>query len=309
MTVAETARVALMQINDERPGMREASGQPHYLSGSKCQPKVFNPFLVSRGAASPVPGVTVVQVAFDAPWGWLASGWRDLWAAPHVSLAYGAAFAVLSIGLTLGLMVSGLESLILALGAGFLLIGPIAAVGLYETSRRLEIGQRPGLGDILKVATQAPGQLGFFGAILAFLYVVWAQIAFLLFMLFIGSNPLPPANEFLPTLLFTPRGLGLLVSGTIVGGAIALLVFAISAISVPLLMTRRLDAVTAIRASLAAAIANPKPMALWAALIAGFMALGIATLFVGLAFAFPLIGHATWHAFRDLVREQPTANL
>ena len=269
----------------------------------------FNPLLVSRGAALPVPGVTVAQVAFDAPWGWLASGWRDLWAAPRISLAYGATFAVLSITLTLGLMVSGLVSLILALGAGFLLIGPIAAVGLYETSRRLEIGQRPGLRDIFTAAVQAPGQLGFFGAILAFAYFAWVQVAFLLFMLFLGSNPLPPASEFVPTLLFTPRGLGLLVTGTITGGAIALLVFAISAISVPLLMTRRLDAVTAARASLAAVIVNPKPMALWAALIVGFMTLGIATLFVGLVFAFPLIGHATWHAFRDLVREQPTANL
>ena len=98
-----------------------------------------------RGPASAsVADVRIEEIAFDAPWGWLASGWRDLWAAPHVSLAYGAAFAVLSIGLTLGLMVSGLTSLVLALGAGFLLIGPIAAVGLYETSRRLEIGQRPG---------------------------------------------------------------------------------------------------------------------------------------------------------------------
>jgi uncharacterized membrane protein len=89
-----------------------------------------------------------------------------------------------------------------------------------------------------------------------------------------------------------------------VGGALAFLVFAIPAASVPLLMTRPLGAVSAIAVSLAAVIANPKPMALWAALIASFMALGIATLFVGLVIAFPLIGHATWHAFRDLVRER-----
>ncbi len=258
---------------------------------------------------SPIAGVTVEQVAFDAPWNWLARGWRDLCAAPRVSLAYGAVFAGLSIGLTLGLMASGLESLVLALGGGFLLIGPIAAVGLYETSRCLESGQSVGLRDALRAGGQAPGQLGFFGAILAFVYVVWVQVAFLLLMLFQGSRPLPPASEFLPTLLFTAHGLGLLVTGTIVGGVLAFLVFAISAISVPLLMTRRMDAVTAIAASLAAVISNPKPMALWAALIAGSMALGIATLFVGLVVAFPLIGHATWHAFRDLVREQPHSYL
>jgi uncharacterized membrane protein len=256
-------------------------------------------------ALSPVAGVSVERVAFDAPWNWLAGGWRDLWAAPHVSLAHGVVFAVLSMGLTLGLTASGLESLVLALGGGFLLIGPVAAVGLYETSRRLENGRSVGLRDGLKAGIQAPGQLSFFGAILAFVYFVWVQIAFLLLMLFLGSKPLPPASEFLPTLLFTPHGLGLLVTGTVVGGVLAFLVFAISAVSVPLLMTRRMDAVTAIAASLSAVTSNPKPMALWAALIAGFMALGIATLFVGLVVAFPLIGHATWHAFRDLVREQP----
>jgi uncharacterized membrane protein len=260
--------------------------------------------LVGDGVVlSPIAGVTVEQVAFDAPWNWLALGWRDLWAAPRVSLAYGAAFATLSLGLTLGLMASGLESLVLALGGGFLLIGPIAAVGLYEVSRCLETGEGVRWRHILRAGARAPSQLGFFGAILAFVYFVWVQLAFLLFMLFLGSKPLPPASEFLPTLLFTPHGLGLLVAGTIAGGALAFLVFAISAISVPLLITRRMDAVTAIATSLAAVISNPKPMALWAALIAGFMVFGIATLFVGLVVAFPLIGHATWHAFRDLVRE------
>jgi uncharacterized membrane protein len=255
------------------------------------------------GAPSTIAGVTVGRVAFDAPWSWLASGWRDLWTVPRVSLTYGVVFAALSMGLTLGLLAGGLGSLVLALGGGFLLIGPIAAVGLYEASRRMEAGERATLRESLRAALRAPGQLGFFGAILAFVYFVWVQIAFLLLMLFLGSKPLPPAAEFVPTLLFTPHGLGLLVAGTIVGGALAFLVFAISAVSVPLLMTRPLDAVSAISVSLAAVMANPKPMALWAALIAGFMALGIATLFVGLAIAFPLIGHATWHAFRDLVGE------
>lgn len=254
-------------------------------------------------AASPIAGVTIGRVAFDAPWTWLAAGWRDMWTVPHISLAYGALFAALSLALTLGLLLTGLQSLMLALAGGFLLIGPAAAVGLYETSRRLERGESPRFGEILRAGARTPGQLGFFGGILAFAYFVWLQVAFLLFMLFLGSRGLPPPSEFVPTLLFTPHGLGLLVAGTVVGSILAAGVFAISVISVPLLMTRRTDAITAIRASLVAVAMNPKPLALWAALIAGFMALGIATLYAGLVVAFPLIGHATWHAYRDLVRE------
>jgi uncharacterized membrane protein len=110
-------------------------------------------------------------------------------------------------------------------------------------------------------------------------------------------------------LLFTSHGLALLVVGTIVGGMLAAFVFAISAVSVPLLMTHRIDAVTAIRTSLTAVFTNPKPMLLWAALIAGFMALGLATMFVGLAIVFPLVGHATWYAFCDLVSDEPESYL
>ena len=257
----------------------------------------------TRGSTpSAIPGVTVEQVPFDAPWSWLAAGWRDMWTVPHVSLAYGVLFALLSVGLTLGLALTGMPSLVLALAGGFLLVGPIAAVGLYETSRRLEADRSVAFGEVVRAGWQAPGQLGFFGAILAFLFFVWLQLAFLLFMLFLGSRGLPPPSEFVPTLLFTPHGLGLLVAGTAVGSLLAATAFAISVISVPLLLTRRADAVTAIAASLAAVVLNPKPMALWAGLIAAFMILGIATLYVGLIVAFPLIGHATWHAYRDLVR-------
>jgi uncharacterized membrane protein len=250
------------------------------------------------------PAVVVIRrVAIDAPWTWLAAGWRDLWSIPSISLLYGATFAALSAALMLGLMIASLASLILALAGGFLLIGPIAAVGLYEISRRLEAGERVRLGVLLPSRPGALGQLAFFGAMLTFVYLVWVLLAFLLLMLFLGSRGLPPPSEFVPTLLFTAHGLGLLLIGTVVGAACAVLVFAISAISVPLLMMRRIDAVTAVSASLAAVRANPQPMVLWAGLIAGFMALGLATMFAGLVIVFPLIGHATWHAYRDLVHQ------
>ena len=258
----------------------------------------------TKGVALPTTAaVPIEQAAFDAPWVWLAAGWRDMWQVPQISLTYGLLFACISAALASGLLIGGFESLILALAGGFLLIGPIAAVGLYETSRRLESGEAIVFRSMTKSVFQAAGQLTFFGAILAFLFLVWVQLAFLLLMLFLGNQPLPPASQFIPTLLFTPQGLGLLVAGTIVGGILAVTAFAISAISVPLLMARRIDVVSAMAASLMAVVLNPKPMLLWAGLIAGFMALGVATLFAGLVVIFPLIGHATWHAYRALVRD------
>ncbi len=247
--------------------------------------------------------VAIVPVAFDAPWLWLAAGWRDLWTKPNISLAYGLAFAVAAVLLTLLLAVADLQAVVLPLAGGFTLVAPLAAVGLYEMSRRLEKGEPVGWGDVLTAWKRARGQLPFFGGILAFAFFVWQQLALLLFMLFWGNNGIPPPSTFIPTLLFSPHGLLLLVVGTLIGGMLAAVVFSISVISVPLLLTEQLDAVTAIKTSLAAIATNPRPLALWAALIAGFMALGIATLSVGLVVAFPLIGHATWHAYRAMVRQ------
>ncbi|MDX2202621.1 MAG: DUF2189 domain-containing protein [Hyphomicrobiaceae bacterium] len=245
--------------------------------------------------------VAIVPVPFDAPWLWLAAGWRDLWRRPDISLGYGLVFATIAVLLTILLAIADMQALVLPLAGGFILVAPLAAVGLYEMSRRFENGRSVSWGDVLTAWRTAPGQLSFFGGILAFALFVWLQLALLLFMLFWGNNSIPPPSAFVPTLLFSGHGLGLLVTGTIVGGILAAIVFSISVISVPLLLTERLDAVTAARTSLMAIVRNPRPLALWAALIAAFMAVGIATLAVGLVIAFPLVGHATWHAYRDLV--------
>ena len=261
---------------------------------------------MARSSAMTIPAVTVNRVSLDAPWQWLAAGWRDFLAAPHIGLAIGSVLAAVAAALTAGLFAYGLEALILPLCGGFLLVGPIAAAALYETSRRLERNGSVELMEALACVRCAPNQILFFGAVLAFVYLIWLLLAFLLFMLFFGATGVPPTRDFVPTLLFTSHGLGLLVAGTSIGAMLAALIFAISVVSVPLLMLQPVDAVTAMGVSLSVVACNPKPMLLWAILLAGMSAFGLATLFVGLIVVFPLVGFATWHAFRDLVRVSPT---
>ena len=241
------------------------------------------------------------SISLDAPWEWLAAGWQDVCRTPAVSLTYGAAFTVAAGALAFMLLRLQALPAFLPMAGGFLLLGPFLAAGLYEASRRAARGQPARLGDIVGAWLSARGQLGFFAIILLLAYLIWLQIAFLLLMLFVGSQGIPPPAAFMQELLFTPRGLGLLVSGTAIGAILASIVFAMSAVTIPLLMVRNIDAVTAARVSVAAVALNLKPMALWAALIAVIMAAGFATLLVGLVVAFPLIGHATWHAYEDIL--------
>lgn len=253
------------------------------------------------------PEISVRRVPFDQPWEWLGAGWRDMWTYPGTSLTYGLTFAIGAALMAIGVTQAGAQSIILALFGGFLLIGPLVAVGLYDVSRRIEAGEPVSLAAALKKSFQPAGQLGFMGVILFLIFMVWMQVAFLLFMLFTGGREFPPPSEFVHMLLFTEHGLGLLFVGTAVGALLAFFTFSVSVVSVPLLMVKDVDVATAISTSFHAVRRNPRPMILWAALIAGFVTIGILTMCAGLIFVFPLMGHATWHAFKDLVEVNDAA--
>ena len=247
------------------------------------------------------PGIR--SVAADRPWAWLAAGWQDTWRAPGISLTYGALFAVVSLVLTLGLFWAEWEYLLPPLAAGFMLLGPMLAVGLYETSRRLQTGEPVTLGDALFVATRSPTQLAFLGVVLMLFLLAWIRIATLLFALFFGTLEFPPLSETPELLFFTWTGLGLLVVGSAVGAVFAMIVFAMTVVSVPMLMVRDVDAITAVITSIQVVRANIAPLALWAWLIVILTAVGFVPLFLGLVVTFPLVGHATWHAYCDLIDE------
>jgi uncharacterized membrane protein len=243
----------------------------------------------------------VRRVELDRPWAWLAAGWRDFQRALPVSVTYGVAFAVMGYAITLGLYLAGLVYLILPMVCGFLIIGPLLAVGLYEVSRRLETGEPVSLRAALLAWGRNGSQIGLMGIVPMLFLFAWIRLAALIFMLFFGLNP-PSVEHLVGQTLFSADSLPFLIVGTLAGAVLAALAFALSAISIPLLLDREeAHVVTAITASFKAVLDNKATMAFWAVLIVVFVGAGLVTFYVGLIVTLPLIGHATWHAYRDLV--------
>lgn len=250
--------------------------------------------------SGPVPHIRPVPV--DRPWHWLQLGMADLGAAWRVSLTYGALIAAFSLALTLLVVGSGHVMLMLPLTAGFTLVAPLIAVGLYATSRDLGKGRAPDLRRALQAWRVNPLQVGFLGVLLLLLHLFWVRVATLMYALFFSD--LSPTLDSLTTTLFqSGASLPFLIVGTLIGAGFAALAFAVSVVSIPMLLDRRTNAFTAMATSIMAVRVNLPAMALWAFIIVFLTMLGIATMFVGLIVTLPLIGHASWHAYKDLVTE------
>lgn len=236
----------------------------------------------------------------DDPWSWLSAGWSDMWRNPALSIGYGATFVVIGLLATVGLWLAGLESMVPALAAGFILMGPVFAIGLYEMSRKYEAGEKAWLRDVVLVPLPSPPQMAFLAYALMFLFLIWIRLATLNYAVFTYGD-YRPMSEFMAFALTSPQGIAMLVTGTVIGAVVALLAFAMSVISVPILLRNDVDVLTAVSLSFQVVWKYPGPMLLWAWLIAVLTAIGLATMFVGLAIVFPLVGHATWHAYRSIV--------
>jgi uncharacterized membrane protein len=249
--------------------------------------------------AHPMPAIRKIEV--DRPWSWLGKGWADFTGNPGVGLTYGILAAITSYVLTLGLWQTGFYYLALPLAAGFLIAGPILAVGLYEVSRRNEQGMRSTIATALAAFSRNSSQIALLGVALLVVMFVWIRIAALLFMLYFGYNP-PSMEQLFAQTFLAPSALPFLVVGTVTGGVLALIAFSISVVSIPLLLDRPdANVIDAIATSVRAVQANPAPMLFWAGLILVFTLFGLVTLYLGLIVTLPLIGHASWHCYRDVV--------
>ncbi len=247
------------------------------------------------------PTVRVRKLEMDQPWAWLRKGWQDCLKTPGVSFVYGALAAVTGYLITWGLFAFDMPYLVLPIMAGFLIVGPILAVGLYEASRRTEQGLPTGLGEALGAFNRNPSQMGLMGMALLLLMFFWARTAALLFFLYFGMEPPDFHNLFVATFLSTDSW-PFLIIGSAVGGVLALVAFSISVVSIPLLLDRPgSNVIEAIATSVRAVQANPMTLLFWGGLIVVFMMAGLVTLYLGLIVTLPLIGHASWHAYRDIV--------
>ncbi len=236
----------------------------------------------------------------SAAFSWLAAGWRDLWTHPGPSLAYGIAVFAVSLAIVWSLFAFKLDYILFPALAGFMVVGPLVAIGLYQKSRAIEQGEPVRLADMLMVDARSGGQVLFTGAILCLLMLLWMRAAVIIYALFFGLRPFPGLDHIAGMLFTTPTGWAMLLVGSVVGGLFAAFSFAISTFSVPMLLDQRTDAFTAMGTSISLVWNNKPVMLAWGLIVLVLFLLSVATGLVGLIVAFPLLGHATWHSYRAI---------
>ena len=241
---------------------------------------------------------SIRNVETSRPLAWLNAGWSDMRSNLAASLSYGLALSI--IGYLILSYAAELPYLFTAAVSGFFLVGPLAAAGLYEISRRHESGEKPSFTQSFAGLRKEGESLMFFGLFLAFVLISWERISAILFALFFKGN-LPDLHNFARTVLLSGEHLQFVVVYMLIGGALAAMVFALSVVAIPMLLDRKVDVITAMMTSLRAVAQNPGPMLVWAALIIAFIAIGFATMMIGMVILLPLLGHATWHAYKDIV--------
>lgn len=246
------------------------------------------------------PGVldyALAPLTLRDPLRWLALGWRDFLRCPALGLFYGFVFAAM--GWCLLFAFNRAPAWTLALSAVFLLMGPFMCMGLYQASQRLERGEAPALADSLLAWEDKLGAMAIFGGALLILEMIWARASLVVFAL--SFEGMPQFGGSIAGLL-TAENLGFIVAYLAVGSMFAGLIFGVSVVSIPMLLDQPVDAITAALTSLRLVLSQPMIMLWWGALITLLVMLALLPGFAGLLVVGPVLGHASWHAYRAAVR-------
>jgi uncharacterized membrane protein len=242
-------------------------------------------------------GLPLAELRMRDPIRWIQLGWADFVRCPRIGLFYGLCF--FAMGHALMAVFQSAPEYVLALSAGFLLMGPFLCLGLYDASKAMQThSHRPSLRASLLAWRPTLGTMAIFAGVLLILEMLWGRAALVVFAVSFTTMP-DKAN--LLAMLLDPENIAFLITYTAVGGIFAGLIFVTSVISIPMIMDRRVDAVSAGLTSIRACLQNPGVMLWWGALITGLIVLAILPWFLGLFIIGPVLGHATWHAYRHIV--------
>jgi uncharacterized membrane protein len=231
------------------------------------------------------------------PFRWLVLGVQDLRAAPGISLFYGMCF--LCMAMVLGWVFRTKPEYTMSMASGCLLLGPFLAMGLYDTSRRREAGLKPALSESLTCWDRHMGSMGMLVLVLVVLELLWGRASLVVFAVFFNTGM--PSTTGVLQAVFNPQNWSFVAVYGVVGGAFAALVFATSVVSIPMILDRDTDAMTAGITSMRVVSENPGTMLLWGALITVIVALSLWFWGVALLVAGPVLGFASWHAYRASV--------
>ena len=231
----------------------------------------------------------------------MAEGLRDFQALPLYGLVFGVFYAAGGIVIVLCLTAFSMVYLAYPLAAGFALIGPFVAIGLYDVSRRRENGEPVSFGAVWSTV-RSRGEIGWMAFVTLFIFIMWMYQVRLLMAILLGLNAsFASVREFLNVVLTTNEGLLFLAAGNIDGAVLSLILFSLTVVSFPLLLERDVDFVTAMITSIRAVATSPAPMIGWAAVIVILLVVSAMPLFLGLVVTLRVLGHTTWHLYRRIV--------
>src|SRR5712675_3158710 len=235
----------------------------------------------------------------------LQLGWEDFKAVPSHAIILCVIYPVLGLVLARTVLGYSVLPLLFPLAAGFALLGPFAALGLYEISRRRELGQAASAWDAIDVfRSPSFGAMLGLGTLLFALFVTWVATAQAIYVAAFGYESAAGIPDFATRVLTTPQGWWLIIVGCGVGLLFAVVALCVSVVSFPLMLDRHAGAGDAMVTSLRAVARNPVPMAAWGVIVAALLVLGSLPFFLGLAVVIPLLGHATWHLYRETVEPE-----